>query len=456
MSSHAERMGQLGRIALPPLTQEQKEKLAGTLAARLPPNANKAIRKKWQSDVARFQAEMENGAGLTMDQEIRRELFTVNDRVKDHGLHALPASFNVFEAYFQYDNLFHLRPERDHLFSFSDFVDFVTSADASSDVGLAGRLLPEGTIFSFNSLDDPNDVTFSSVTGDQYGLAGASLIRHGDEVSVVLVAGKHCDLEEETARLKDEARDGSAYPGREGIKPHPQLQREAAALSKTGNLQKLLVLTRFDLRTKTTQVRYILTDCGDSYTILTDDPVSMPVEGGPELLAEMVDQLEQQAVLFELTKSMLLLPSYFAFKITLVRDEERLTENGERTRKSPTRLHDIKNLTPAQRVIYRRVAALQIVNAGDASLRTFSAPRFQVEVNGYWRRLGPNERGHGPNGEGVVGRTWVKAHLRWREKPPKPIEVLVKSRVATARAIAGAKATSAPPPAGDHGAPATS
>lgn len=91
-------------------------------------------------------------------------------------------------------------------------------------------------------------------------------------------------------------------------------------------------------------------------------------------------------------------------------------------------------------MLFRRVAALEIIDPSRPPVvRAYTPPRFQVEVDGFWRRLpDPTARGRGQSGEPVAGRTWVKAHLRWRSNPPLVHTVYVKSSVGLARARAAA------------------
>ena len=94
---------------------------------------------------------------------------------------------------------------------------------------------------------------------------------------------------------------------------------------------------------------------------------------------------------------------------------------------------------------FRKVAALEIINpAAPPILRRYKPPQYQVEVEGFWRRLQDDAMGRGFNGEPVRGRTWVKAHLRWRDRPPKAKTIYVKSSVSAAKAKAAAIALSKP------------
>jgi hypothetical protein len=66
-----------------------------------------------------------------------------------------------------------------------------------------------------------------------------------------------------------------------------------------------------------------------------------------------------------------------------------------------------------------------------AGTRSRAEPDTQVEVEGFWRRVRKSEFGKGPNGMPVLGKTWVKAHRRYKDKPaPEHSKVRVKEPLA--------------------------
>jgi len=207
---------------------------------------------------------------------------------------------------------------------------------------------------------------------------------------------------------------------------------------------KILAVAQFDLNKQTEQVRYVLSDIGDSYLIDTDDPQVLDdaLFGKPGIKDKSLARLNEMQVLFELCKTAFLLPSYFEFKITLVRNEQTPTSFA-RTAAPISQGDQAAAGRPSSqdRVIYRTVSALRILRPDQTrTVRRFSPPQFKVEVDGFWRRLRPDSYGRDSNNNPVMGRTWVRAHLRWRNRPARPIEVLVKSKVSMARAIAEAEA----------------
>jgi hypothetical protein len=72
----------------------------------------------------------------------------------------------------------------------------------------------------------------------------------------------------------------------------------------------------------------------------------------------------------------------------------------------------------------------------DIAGRVYHAPAFQVPVDGFWRTFSdPTRRGHDEEGKDVLGKTWVKAHLRHKDKavPVEPKVVYIKASLGQAR-----------------------
>ncbi len=137
--------------------------------------------------VATVEAQQRSGAGYSADQALRQFHRDYSNRVLMQGNQSLPASFEVTEAFFDTrpDVLgLMLRPERDYLVSFADFLDYVTAADAPhADFG---HSLEEGVVYNVSSLDRPDDLLLQTNAESSFGFVAACLIRLGDELSVLI------------------------------------------------------------------------------------------------------------------------------------------------------------------------------------------------------------------------------------------------------------------------------
>lgn len=426
----------------------RQEALLASMRARVSRGERRAIeraaKEKWERVIRpRLQATSSSGAGLLMDRELRHWFKEFNSRLTEHGPDSMPSSFNVLNAFFAYNKplgILDLLPEKDHAFAFSDFIDFVTGEENTFDPYLAGRQFPERTIHSYTAIDDPHHFQFSAEGGRRFGIAGVSLARHGAEISVLMIAATPVLPEDDNTETIKSVLDAAPFAGREWISEPQDGRHESRMLDGHLDLRRVLALTRIDLGARTMQVRDLLIDQGPAYTVASDDPAIFGEDFKsfqPEAFHSADTTLREHAVLFELAKTCVLLPSYFGFKFHLVR------HRVERTKHARPHDEPLPNTEPtrtdaapaiAERVRFRRVAALEIISTDrDAGVHTFTPPMFQVEVRGYWRTLALGQIGKDPEGRPVEGRTWVTAHVRWRDRPSPPIQVLVKARVAAAR-----------------------
>lgn len=62
--------------------------------------------------------------------------------------------------------------------------------------------MEDGVIYSYDVINHPGAIRFS-VNKSEFGIGGVSLIRHGDEVSVILLAGEQTDLKLKSEELRD-------------------------------------------------------------------------------------------------------------------------------------------------------------------------------------------------------------------------------------------------------------
>lgn len=138
---------------------------------------------------------IESGAGFPIDQTIRAFALEFNDRALSHGSEVMPASFNVMEAFLFPERVedriavLRLHPERDHMFSLSDFLDFLTSKDGPIDPVKEALRAPEGIIHSYTPSGALEDLTFLYGDSRAFMVAGFSFVRHGSEITWVLLGG---------------------------------------------------------------------------------------------------------------------------------------------------------------------------------------------------------------------------------------------------------------------------
>jgi hypothetical protein len=392
----------------------------------------------------------DGGAGFPIDQMIRAYAAEYNNRSLTHGTQVLPTSFNILEAFLAPEKfegiipIFLLRDERDHMFSLSDFFDYLTSKDGPKNPVAEALRLPEGIIHSYTPTGSLEELTFLYGESTPFAVAGFSFIRYGPEINWLLLGGPRLD-EEELSLASKEIRDwdtGAAHPSKEFLISDykPEGTDPPVILEGTEGVWKTVIFGRLDVETGKHLVRYRAREREKSFEIVTDDPAVFYDEAGAEEhVRNALDVFDEEGVLFNIAEGLCALPAYFAFKITLVR------EVSKETRLFSTRPSGGRKPPSTYGKRFRKVAALEIVNPSTPpALRRYQPPQYQVEVEGFWRRLQDDAMGRGFHGEPVRGRTWVRSHLRWRDRPPRAKTIYVKSSVSAAKARAAALAISKP------------
>jgi T5orf172 domain len=212
---------------------------------------------------------------------------------------------------------------------------------------------------------------------------------------------------------------------------------------------RLLLEKACDWRTEKHEVRAIAKDCGNRYNYILDDPEAFGVQDSEnltgqqrELLQTMIKRIESEGLFFEIAETCFQLPAYFAFRVTLVRETKRATAIAAMSQAARTKM---LNVAPEKRPLFKTVASLEVVDLGNPTVvRAYSPPRYKVEVEGFWRKIDPNLFGKDIFGNPTKGRTWVRGHLRWRDRPERPSTVFVKRSIASAKAKAAAIVASDP------------
>ncbi|WP_431271780.1 hypothetical protein [Dankookia sp. P2] len=267
---HEQRLRLLGRHYVPDhrtLPQEVRQRAEGRNRAERRAR-HKQAEKIIRRTVALCALAAESGAGLPMDRAIRDFLSEVNHREVSHGFDALPASFNVLEAFIgsrPADKVFDVRPERDHVFSLEDFLDYLTSSDGPADPCAALPSIPEGVVHSYNAVGDLESLAFIDGEGERHVISGISFVRHGDEVTWMLLCGPIVDIAAKSAEARavrgSDATDMA--PARaKGLALEHQPQAEAVVLEGTSNAWRTLMYGRFDLVSRRHRVRYVSVDHG--------------------------------------------------------------------------------------------------------------------------------------------------------------------------------------------------
>lgn len=388
------------------------------------------VSKMWKKTNAILDAQIMNGVKFGIEETLRYFLAEYNGRNFAHGLDSMPSSFNVMEAFFIHRPdlaCFLLREEKDFLFSMIEFIDFVTSPDSNGDISDIINYIEEGVIYSYSICNDLEEFVFSTGNSKEYVVSGVSVIRHDTEINMVVLAGEKTDLDKETKALHV-MEDGNIDPQRKNIKPDPKRAREAVPLDGNSDFWQCLILTRFDLSDATQDVRYVMNDCGNSYNITTDDMNIFLdssgdfMEGMEEVFKTSLERLKAYESLFEVCKSLLLLPSYFWFYGDSIYTEDHVTELFKKVNKVSW-FKKKKFLSPKELVSRRIVSVLHRKVENSPSSVSYTGPDIKIERSGFWKQLSSSKVGKDKNGRDIHGRTWVDKTLSWFEKEPQPVIV---------------------------------
>jgi len=421
-NSHKTRMSELGKIAMPDPDSATGKALIEILKNQREedPNIEKEIRKRHKQSRKIFAATMENGAGYVADQVLRYFLAEYVTRLENVGLRKLPSSFNVMEAFYRYDMYlahFRILPEKDYLISVEDFLDFATGINSPKEDISAAYKLKEDVIHSYTAFDDPRTCMFMSGDGEEFGICSVSMVRRGDELSIMLVAGKTYNEDDKKSAI-ELLKNVKLNFTKQELDRLSKFNKQECDLVHPANAPELWqnrLLVRFDLKSKTHSARYLMQETTRGFIILHDDPDLL-------LLSEIKsksERLEKYATLFELAKTSVLIPAYIDYRKTYIKTEQVHTNFGKRLKNSFKRRKDANSLSKDERIIIRRISAVRIINQGISRPvgRTYTPPQFQVNVSGFWRYFANKEwMGRDEKGNPVQGKTWVKGHTRYQDK----------------------------------------
>lgn len=392
--------------------------------------------------IATIQAQQESGGGYPSDIALREFQMEYNQRLMQHGTTYMPASFDIAEAFFKRTTEFAgflLHPETDYLINFTDFLDYVTSPDSPPlDVGAASNL-SQNQIINVNFLDVPGEFLLETDNGHGFSILGASYIRRGDEISMLMVVGERMP-ETELEKLRQVLAEPILMaPNKPDMLPADDSKAGIVFIDEDKHLVRDIALCRFNLKEKRLDARCLLQDMGSGYAIAIDVPEVVQYDKKLDKLKNMSEKLDKASVVWESAKMLLLLPAYLDARITFKRTEQRRTKFGLQVQNSFKYKRSVADALPESKVVFRRISAVRIetpISPQHLTGRSFTPPMFQVHVSGFWRIFSDStQQGHDAQGNPIAGKTWVRSHIRHKDKSegPGPKVVYIKSSLSFAR-----------------------
>ena len=404
---------------------------------------SKRIGREYERIIRQFS---KSGAGYPVDNLLRELCLEYTNRYAHAGIFSQPVNFNYFEPFCKIGLIKHsVAPfaepglEHDHLFSIIDYLDYTTSPNGIDFELTNLSELPEGKIFHYTTNGNLIDFTFLTPEGREFVVSEFSMVRHGYLLHWYLVGGEILSESEWEEKHGDDIEiDIENIPPNkrtfltESIVEDGKKQGAPVALEGTNTAIRTIIAGETNLKTCKHEGRCYMLESENCFNVTCDDPdVIQPIPNQSkrdELINVMRERIEKTAVLWNLAEAMFQLPFYFTFKVQI--QKSILAASGQSVRRNAKGGRGV-------RVNYHRVSAIEVVDKVTPVVTVYTPPHYQMETEGFWRRLSNRGNyGHGPDGERVRGRTWIKSSNEWRKRPISPSTIYVKSSVAAAKITA--------------------
>ena len=383
-----------------------------------------------------------SGVGYPVDQFLRDLAVEYTHRYAASGTMNQPTSFNYFESFCNIRLIVdsfapYAEPadEINHLFNVADYFDYLTVEETPAFDISTLQEVPEGLVHHFTQNGSINDFTYLTSEGREFVISGFSMVRHRGSLHWYLIGGEVLsesewqhrsknDMEIESKHVAAEKRpflaDSMRERGNRGGAPIP--------LQGTKTAVRTIISGETDLITYKHVARCYMTESENIFELFCDDPdVFSRIHDRKlreEIITQMQERVESAAVMWNLADGFFQLPRYFQFRVTVPFSVVKASQRpAPRTAKGGRGLG----------ANFKHVTSIEISDTRPCVVRSYTSPRFEIETEGYWRRLPPDGQGHDREGNQIQGRTWVKASNKWRQRADQPRTVYIKSSVAAAK-----------------------
>lgn len=424
---------------------KRREKIFRTLDAQ--PHHRAKMKEKHARSLATFRAQLESGAGYVADEKLRCFLGEYYNRLMQFGSSYLPASFEVGEAFFDFPKEFAgllLLSEEDYLISFEDFLSYVTEPDSPlADIGDAYKL-KDRLIYNINNIDHLGELLMQTGSGSSFTMQSASVVRRGDELAVLMSLGElPCTETQELISKSTEIKFNSNKPR---LSPSAgnqtnKVYTNPVMLEGAPELLQVIAMCRFNIIERRLEARNLMREMEQGFFIVTDVREvynQLSPEKQEDLIQSGNMQLDAVETVWEIAKTLVLFPAYLSARVSFLSSENKSTRLALTTKNSLKVKRSFEKALPSSRIIFKRISAIRIERqAISLTGRSYTPPLFQVPVAGFWRYFGDSTRqGHDEYGNSVFGKTWIKPHLRHKDKEePTSKVVYIKSSLTYAKRL---------------------
>jgi hypothetical protein len=361
------------------------------------------------------------GSGLSMDVTLRSFFREYFGRMYHHGFWAFPSSFNVLEAFVVFErefSMFDLRPQHEHLLSLDDYFAWYNRNDMPKAPSIMVDGMQEGIIHSYNFTADTT--TYRLHSGDAtFAIAGVSLIRFQNELVCMLLAGESPPRPPDS-EIKHYDAEGKPTRGKEALEPAPELSVKSRYLDGFPNCVRIIAATRIDLMASKFDVRYLFVDYGQYYKSNSDDPIeygTVPDEDAKRLAHGWQSVADDYGELFSVALSLIYLPLMLASESTRISETSFATELAA-NKNDEFVVGAVQEFGAENCPFTRSVKCLSRNVEGRSSTTTIFPPNIQFTDEGSWKMLRPGEIGEDPDGNPIVGRTWLQRKEMWAIRKP--------------------------------------
>ncbi|PQL95962.1 hypothetical protein [Apibacter adventoris] len=173
------------------------------------PELWKKLKKQFDTGREIVAVQLNNGLDKTNENTLRDYLMEYAARFLKYGPISFPSSFYTLEPFFTYNHhnsILQLHSEEEsYEISLIDFLDFITDKNFDLDKIDFYENILENIIYHFSFSTDFDEINFSNNENTFY-VGGLSLIRQGNEVSILIQAGESFNKEESEEYFKKNTR----------------------------------------------------------------------------------------------------------------------------------------------------------------------------------------------------------------------------------------------------------
>lgn len=386
------------------------------------PTLWKKLKKQFDIGRKTVVVQLHNGLDRTNEKTLRYYLMEYANRFVQYGPNSFPISFNALEPFFLYNHhnsIIQLHSEEESYgVSLVDFLDFVTEKNFDLNKIDFYDNIPENIIYHFSFTAGFDEMNFSN-NGKTFIISGISLVRQGNEASILMQAGESYDKSDADEYFKDHTRSSveqSLTPFKKSLGLRLEENEEPKVVNFKGDAELWAhnVAMLFDVKNKSIDLRLVARDENVNFTLFTDDFYAMFDSQEKLTKEEFKDYYENQLrslsaydAVFDFSKYCLALPYYVFEKEARIVDVTYETQLSSII-KSPASKRDFSTVPSQYKVFAKPLYYLESEQQAVVKNAELTDESFKVEKSGYWRRLDVNEDGFDKSGTKIIGKTWVE------------------------------------------------